>query len=181
MHTGRSAGAGDVTWHGRLEIWQQSINLIASHAWIGLGLNNFEQVRGAVAGVSALGLPRVVVHAHDEYLQAALDFGVPGLVAYVALLVGMFGTLLQCTRSARTHSARVLAAALATGLLGHQLFGLVDAVTLGAKAGLLWWAYLGVSGWLWTQQANRPERATLTANDGGTAQAGELATTHAML
>jgi O-antigen ligase len=143
----------DITAHGRLQIWQQATELISSHAWLGVGLNNFDQARINVVGTNEYGPLRVETHAHNEYLQAALDFGVPGLVAYLALLVSTFGALLRCARSANTRSVRVLAAALATGLLAHQLFGLLDAVTLGAKGGLVWWAYLGVSGWLWAQQA----------------------------
>ncbi len=32
-------------------------------------------------------------HAHNELLQAGLDLGVPGLVAFVAIYLGAFGML----------------------------------------------------------------------------------------
>lgn len=41
-------------------------------------------------------------------------------------------------------SARALATGLGGGLLAHMVFGLTDAVTLGAKPGVLFWMLLGL-------------------------------------
>ena len=105
-------------------------------------------VRAHADFLETLGSLNMVVHAHNNYLQAAVDYGLPGFAAYVALLVSVFGSLWALMRHSREHATRYLAAALAAGLLAHQLYGLTDAITLGAKPGFIFWCFLGVAGCL---------------------------------
>jgi len=81
-----------------------------------------------------------IAHAHNVFLQTALDVGIPGLIAYVALLIV---ATLMCWQTYRDGDP--LAQRIALGLWGNlvaiHLFGLTDAVALGAKIGLfLWWS-----------------------------------------
>jgi putative inorganic carbon (HCO3(-)) transporter len=82
------------------------------------------------------------------FLQTALDVGLPGLIAYLALL--LVATAL-CWRLYR-HGGKVeasLAVGLWASLAATHLFGLTDAIALGAKVGVfLWWnlALIGALG-----------------------------------
>jgi hypothetical protein len=87
------------------------------------------------------------------WLQAGVDLGVPGLVAYAGLWLGASAMLLRLWRSAgRAGPAdaglaslgRPLAVGLGGGLFAHFLFGFTDTVALGAKPGVLWWFLLGL-------------------------------------
>jgi putative inorganic carbon (HCO3(-)) transporter len=98
-------------------------------------------------------------HAHNLWLQAALDLGLPGLCAYAAMWLGAGAMLVRVWRTghrihvdARSQSfARPLALGLAGGLAAHFVFGLADAVAIGAKPGMLWWSMLGLIAGLYEQ------------------------------
>jgi hypothetical protein len=83
-------------------------------------------------------------HSHQTYLQVALDLGLPGLVSYLALLGG---TLYTGGRSYKQSPARLTRLTILGGLTGlvvHAVWGLTDAVALGAKQGFLWWAMMAL-------------------------------------
>jgi hypothetical protein len=80
-------------------------------------------------------------HAHNLYLQTALDFGLPGLAAFL----GIGGLAIRGgLRALRRGREPALAAGLLLGLLAHAVYSLVDAVALGSKPGPLLWAVLGL-------------------------------------
>jgi uncharacterized protein YjeT (DUF2065 family) len=84
-----------------------------------------------------------IAHAHNIFLQTALDLGLPGLIAYLALL-GL--ALVVCWRWARWGDRlyRATALGLAAGLVGFHAYGLTDAVALGSKPGVVFWMALGL-------------------------------------
>jgi hypothetical protein len=68
--------------------------------------------------------------------------GLPGLVGFIALYFGALGMLVPAIRS--NGAWRFLALGLLGGLLAHFLFGVTDAVALGAKPGFLFWWLFGM-------------------------------------
>lgn len=123
----------------RFRIFRQGMDRLHDAPWLGIGLNRFREVYVPAAGDPAVD----VVHAHNVFLQTALDVGLVGLGAYGGLLVIL---LVQADRSARGPS--LVAAATAAGgglsLVAAHVFGLGDAIALGAKAGLLQWSAAGI-------------------------------------
>jgi putative inorganic carbon (HCO3(-)) transporter len=83
-------------------------------------------------------------HSHNQLLQAALDLGLPGLIAYLAIWMGAAALLYTVARRKRNPPHRLVATALAAGILAHFLFGMVDAIPLGSKAGVFTWMMLGL-------------------------------------
>ena len=43
-------------------------------------------------------------HAHNEFLQAGLDLGIPGLIAFIALYIGVFWMLADIWKAAAPRS-----------------------------------------------------------------------------
>jgi putative inorganic carbon (HCO3(-)) transporter len=127
----------------RIEIMGRGLLLLRDFPLTGVGLNLFPILSDHLYPSPTLG-PRVhIPHAHNFFLQTALDLGVPGALAFFCLVVR---TLVRL-RSAwlMVPEDRGLAAGLAAGLLGFGLYGAVDAVTLGAKPGFLFWWLLGLA------------------------------------
>jgi O-antigen ligase len=126
---------------GRAEVWLAALTLVGRYPLAGVGLNMFD-VALARNGLQ-LFPPYVLLfaHAHNEFLQSAIDFGLPGLVAFSMLLTVAALSVGRLMRSADVAS-RGLALAIGCGLLAHQLFGLVDAIALGAKPAFLYWTFL---------------------------------------
>ena len=96
-----------------------------------------------------------VSHAHNHLLQAALDLGLPGLIAYLSIWLLAAVMVVQTWRAAGP-SQRVLAVGLAAGLLAHFVYGMTDVVALGAKPGMFWWWLLAllVANWQLTFRRN---------------------------
>lgn len=144
----------------RLEIWSRALDGIQDFPLTGMGLNAFRVVARAYYPFYQIPLNFEFGHAHNEFLQAALDLGLPGLIAFLALYILAFWMLADVWRALRRlpenfiyppifagHGVlfmRALSLGLFGGLLAHLLYGLTDAVALGAKPGFLFWMALGL-------------------------------------
>ncbi len=83
-----------------------------------------------------------ISHAHNIFLQTALDVGLPGLIVYLALL---FVALAVGWRVARhDNDFRPISIGLVCGLVAVHIFGLVDAQVIGSKPGIILWFSLGL-------------------------------------
>jgi putative inorganic carbon (HCO3(-)) transporter len=119
------------TLPGRLEIWSRAILLLRDFGLTGGGAGNFEQVVMTLYPPFFTSIMGGFGHAHNVYLQMAVDFGLPGLIVFVAFLIGMAASLVVSTRLGKALPAEGSAASLAIGLFGSLLVvvihGLVDA------------------------------------------------------
>ena len=134
---------GSLSLEGRLRIWSRAFSYIQGSPFLGCGLGTFRTIDGDISSVGSLfdmGTP----HAHNVYLQMAYDTGVPGLVAYLALLFLAVHISWRTYKSTQGLS-RALAIGVLAALLAYHVYGLTDVVALGAKPGVLWWALLAVA------------------------------------
>jgi putative inorganic carbon (HCO3(-)) transporter len=152
-----------VSFRGRQELWSRAVMMIQDFPFTGIGLNTFPFVLERLYPTFLIGPDEHMPHAHSLFLQTGVDLGLPGLLAFIWIL----GIVWRCwTRAWRRrpetssrppagprHLGRVRSlvsykAALAgvgAGIAGHLVFGLTDAVTLGAKPGYLLWMAFGVA------------------------------------
>jgi putative inorganic carbon (HCO3(-)) transporter len=125
----------------RLEMWSHAARVLDASPWFGTGINQFRQF--SLWTPEPHSSPFHPVHAHNTFLQVALDLGLPGLAAYLAVLVA----LLTLARRAAAGPDRVvarLAVGAALSLVAVHAFGLADAIALGAKVGAFQWASGGL-------------------------------------
>jgi putative inorganic carbon (HCO3(-)) transporter len=127
----------------------------------GIGLNTFPIIADKLYPMVINGPDARIPHAHDIFLQTAVDLGVPGLIAFVVLLTVAVATVALARRSTKVWQSG-LVAGLGAGLLAHFIFGLTDAVTLGAKPGVLLWIVLGTA--IGLGRLERPEASADQAN-----------------
>ncbi len=116
----------------------------------GAGPGQFEQMVMVLYPPFFTGLLGGFAHAHNLYLQTAIDFGILGLVALIALLLGSGTAIITATRRWSVRPADDLPlAALAAGLLGSLLalsvHGLVDAPLVAPRGYVLVFALLGTA------------------------------------
>lgn len=128
---------------GRFQLWQDGLAMIAEAPLTGIGLHNFPLEHGALPEYDAF-IYKGFAHVHNQLLQAALDFGLPGLVAVVGLYVSVGWAIRRIRRHTRGGAFDPLIVGLALGLLAHAVHGLVDAVAIGAKPGFIPWAMVGL-------------------------------------
>lgn len=143
------AGAGNtlslLTLQSRQVVWRTGLLAAADFPLTGMGMNTFRRLAEQVYPLWITGLPgEDIAHAHNHLLQTALDLGIPGLVAYLALWLGAAYMLWQNWQQAPSLVFKGLAAGCAAALLAYFIYGLFDAVALGARPGFIFWLLLGL-------------------------------------
>jgi len=139
-------GTNEPNWLARTEIWRNTVLALYDYPFTGVGLAALPQVSYSnyIHQLTGPDFMDEMTHAHNIYLQAAADFGVLGLVAFLALLIAYLAAVRRSLQ-ALSGEQRLLVLGLTGGLLAYLLYGLVDAIDFGAKPGLLLWAMLGLS------------------------------------
>ena len=157
-----SPGMSLDTLTGRIEVWSRAIYGIQDFAFTGMGMNTFRKVVPVLYPLFSVDPSVDIGHAHNTFLQAALDLGIPGLIAYLAIHISAFAMLASSWRRRGGLPfpellSRALILGLGGGLAAHLIYGLTDAVALGAKPGVLWWMLLGLAASLYRGPALREE------------------------
>jgi putative inorganic carbon (HCO3(-)) transporter len=129
------------TLNYRRQLWGAALEVLDDAPFTGTGLGAFRRVVPRLYPISASDV-KDVAHAHNMLLQVAVDTGLPGLVAYLAILLIVAVTTYQIARQAGQDKLLILG--LFACLAGLHLFGLTDALAPGAKPGLLFWMALGL-------------------------------------
>jgi O-antigen ligase len=81
---------------GRLRIWGRGMGYMIQHPVFGVGGGNFPRAEGTISPLVArqpLGRGLKWGPPHNSYLQVGAELGVPGLIIYVAFILGVFAAL----------------------------------------------------------------------------------------
>ncbi len=138
------APAGPFSVQGRLErrqeAWTLALTLIRDHPLIGIGAGAFEHYSALnLKEMSPQTYEEPLPHAHNFFLQIALDTGLPGLVAFLALL---FFTARSLWRARQGLNLHPLYFGLVGAWIGILVHGLMDATLWDTRASLvLWWIW----------------------------------------
>lgn len=124
----------------RKDLWPWAVTAIADFPLSGVGLGAFKLVVFRLYPVAITAGD--IGHAHNVFLQTALDVGLPGLVVYLAILFVAAAVGLRIAR--RDAGFRPISLGLLAGLAAVHVFGLADAIALGAKPGIALWIALGL-------------------------------------
>ncbi len=140
-----SAGAAVNSLEGRREIWSRARYVIEDFPFTGVGLNNFRRVVPLLYPLFLISPAVDISHAHNHLLNTAAELGIPGLVAYLGLWIGAAVLLWRSWQRADGPLLRAVAAGIAASLLAYFVYGLFDAVAVGARPGFLFWLLLGLT------------------------------------
>jgi len=141
----RSTGSADAlsTFEARRELWIRGWYMVQDFAYTGIGLGQFNPILHRMYPPFLLPPDQFVPHAHNVYLEYALELGVPGAVAFAFLVLAFFR---QCWRAVRSTDPllRWTGLGLVLGMIGFMVYGLTDAIAPGARGGLVMWIVLGL-------------------------------------
>jgi len=131
--------------------------------YTGIGLGTFSRVAPVMYPYFLLGPDADVPHAHNLFLQVAVDLGIPGLVAFLALFFGSIVMTWQGYRKFRLTDERALAG-VALGLLGSLtgifVHGIVDCVSWGAKPAIIFWVMMALCVMTYRLASGREEESS---------------------
>lgn len=83
-------GSDDVSYTSRMSMWKESVHALVDAPFFGAGLGGWATAWPLYEAGPHLYSSR---NAHNDYLQWAVELGVPGLVGLVLLLVAWLGTI----------------------------------------------------------------------------------------
>jgi len=107
----------------RLQIWSDTLKLIAHYPVFGCGLGAFVSAVQKYRAATPLAL---VDYAHDDYLQLFAELGVAGFLLVTGLGVTVVRGILRTLRNESNQPARLLAMACAASLAAIAVHSLVD-------------------------------------------------------
>lgn len=141
----------------REEIWSRTVMMIEDFPLTGIGMGAFPNVADAMYPFLHAA-PGTIHHAHNLYLQIAVDLGLLGLLAWLAIFIIITLIAVQLLQNGRKNQ-EIQSSALGIGIIASQsalfIHGLTDAVTWGMvrPAPLVWAVWgLAASGWLIMRQ-----------------------------
>lgn len=129
---------------GRIEIWQRAIYMLQDFPFTGAGLGNFGQVAKILYPFFTIGPDAEIPHAHNLFLQAAVDFGAPGALAVIGFFTALVGAGLLSIQRAQDTAWRPLAVGLFAGLVVFMIHGLFDMIAFTLKTSALLYASFGL-------------------------------------
>jgi O-antigen ligase len=101
----------------RMELWRSGLRMIRVHPLLGVGLGNFKLLSSDYGGPEL----KKAGMAHNTYIEVAAETGIPGLIAFLAILYLSFRTLERIRRHTRRAGPALLlkaASGIQAGLLG---------------------------------------------------------------
>ena len=132
------------TLASRLEVWQRGWMMVQDFPLTGIGIGTYNSMAHRLYPFFIASPDEVVAHAHNQFLQVAVDLGIPGLIGYLGLLVAFIVTSIRAYRASNEGMARALVVGVGCGILAHHVFGLTDAFMLGTKPGVVMWIYFAL-------------------------------------
>ena len=129
------------TLNFRQNLWPWAIEGIKDFPFTGTGLGTFRVMVRRLYPVT-INPTYDIAHAHNVFLQAALDVGIPGLIAYGAMLLVSGAAAWQLIK--RDQSLRALSAGMLASLIAFHIYGLTDTLALGSRSSVLLWAIFGL-------------------------------------
>jgi putative inorganic carbon (HCO3(-)) transporter len=125
----------------RLDMWSRAVAMIRDMPFTGIGVNIFSTIQSYFYPGFIIGSEP---HAHNLYIQTALDQGLPGLGAMLFLFIAWVISVYRNYRTARFTGQRILYVALIAAIVSFLVQGFMDSMTLGAKTAPIIWAFLGM-------------------------------------
>lgn len=141
----------------RVDVWQVSRLMAADFCFTGVGFGCFEPVQWLLYPLSTGG---TAPHAHNLFLQVAIDLGVPGAAAYAVLIAGIALHGVRRLRGGAKGLERALLAAGLAAMAAMLVQGVLDAATWGNKGAFLPWAVLGLTAALASNATSEPHEET---------------------
>jgi len=132
---GKETFAEGLSGSGRTLLWGDAIPMVPAYAFPGCGPEAFRLAFLAYRSeeLSKLAPQTVNESSHNSYLDATISFGIPGLIALVALIAMTLSSFLRARRNVqKTESGLLIAGFLSSfvAVLAHNIF-IFDQIATG--------------------------------------------------
>lgn len=122
----------DTSAVNRVHNWKDSSEIIRSHPFFGSGLGTYEYVYPRYKTIPSRDKWE---HAHNEYIEGAVELGIPGLFLAVYIMVSFYVMMFRVLRQRSSSYSRLLGIGGMTGITGLLIHNLVEFnLHIGANA-----------------------------------------------
>lgn len=155
-------GGGEAAVSGlqdRLALFARGLAMLQDFPLTGVGLGMFPEVLPLLYPLFHIAPETRVAHVHNIYLQAGIDHGIIGMLAFWAMLIIFLVMAVQAVRRSGGQRWEPLALGLLGGMAAYLVHGLVDAIWHSPRSEIILWAFWGLLAavWLQAQRAGQPE------------------------
>lgn len=130
---------------GRLELWSRGLYAISDFPFTGIGIGTFDRVIPVLYPLFSIGPDIALGHSHNLLIQITVDLGLPGLIAYLALMLNVFALLIVTLRRRADALQWVLAAGALSGLVAMLIHGIFDVPLWNTKPAFLPWLLIALA------------------------------------
>ncbi len=113
----------DTSSEFRMHNWKDSLNIVKAFPVFGTGLGTYEQIYPKYKTVPA---QERWEHAHNDYLEAAVELGMPGLAIALYGMGSFYITVINTLRRRKSLYSRLLGVGGMAGVTGIMIHSLTD-------------------------------------------------------
>jgi O-antigen ligase len=131
----------------RISIYNNTINMIKHHPFIGIGVNTFSKNYGKYKTESAEKYAHTpdTIYAHNIYLQMAGEIGLLGLFAFLWFLIQIFRRGFRTYWTLKEDYLKTISLSLIACLVAFLVNGLTETSLYYARVVMIFWYLIGVS------------------------------------
>lgn len=147
----------------RVALWESTIAMIEDKPLLGIGWGSYWLVYPEYDFF--LNNPNVkIFHAHNMYLNIAAEIGIPGLLAFLAIMYGHVRLALLVLRNSFECWSSGLMLGIIAAIAGVIINGLTDYVLFNIQLSMLYWLLNGLIVVVWQQKHQRQKQEIVLKN-----------------
>lgn len=131
----------------RISIYNNAINMIKHHPFIGVGLNTFSKNYGKYKTEQAEKYAHTAdtIYAHNIYLQMAGETGLLGLAVFLLFLFQVFRQAFNTLRKLNDKYLKIIGLSLVACVIAFLVNGLTETSLYYPRVVMVFWYLIGVS------------------------------------
>jgi len=131
----------------RISIYNNTLNMIKHHPFIGVGVNTFSKNYGKYKTEEAERYAHTpdTIYAHNAYLQMAGEIGLLGLLAFILFLFQVFRQAWNTLRKLKDKYLEIIALSLIASLIAFLTNALTETSLYYPRIVMIFWYLIGVS------------------------------------
>ncbi|MDR7867200.1 MAG: O-antigen ligase family protein [Sporomusaceae bacterium] len=122
----------------RIALWESTLAMIADRPLFGIGWGAYSLVYPAY-DFFINDPDTIIYHAHNMYLHLAAEIGVPGLLVFLALMIGHARLALAMAENAANRWVSGLMLGVLAAVIGLAVGGLTDYILFNPQIAMLFW------------------------------------------
>ncbi|MDD5465372.1 MAG: O-antigen ligase family protein [Candidatus Omnitrophica bacterium] len=131
----------------RISIYNNTINMIKHHPFIGVGLNTFSRNYGKYKTEQAEKYAHTAdtIYAHNIYLQMAGEVGLLGLAMFLLFLFQVFRQAFNALRKLNDEYLKIIGLSLVACVIAFLVNGLTETSLYYPRVAMVFWYIIGIS------------------------------------